>query len=37
VFTSFTLSQSSMTVRHWRRREEGWQKGIAINGFGALV
>jgi amino acid transporter len=37
VFTSFTLSQSSMTVRHWRRREPGWQRSLAINGFGAVV
>jgi len=37
VFTSFTLSQSGMTRHHWREREEGWRKGIAINGVGALI
>ncbi len=35
VFLAFTLSQSSMVVRWWRRREQGWRRGIAINGLGA--
>jgi amino acid transporter len=37
VFTSFTLSQSGMTRRHWSRREPGWKKGFAINGAGAVL
>jgi amino acid transporter len=37
VFTSFTFSQSGMAKRHRTRREEGWRKGLAINGFGAVV
>jgi amino acid transporter len=37
VFTSFTLSQASMTRRHLRLREPGWHKGIAINGFGGAL
>jgi amino acid transporter len=37
VFLAFTLSQSSMVVRWWRRREPGWARGIAINGLGALT
>ncbi|MBA2634905.1 MAG: APC family permease [Chloroflexi bacterium] len=37
VFLAFTLSQSSMVVRWWRRREEGWRPGLAINGLGALT
>ncbi len=37
VFTSFTLSQAGMSVRHLRLREQGWRVGLAINGTGALV
>jgi len=37
VFTSFTLSQTGMVVRHRRLREPGWQRGAVINGVGALV
>ena len=37
VFLAFTLSQSSMVVRWWQRREAGWRRGIAINGLGALT
>jgi amino acid transporter len=37
VFTGFTLSQAGMTKHHLRKKEEGWQKGIAVNGFGALL
>ena len=37
VFLAFTLSQSSMVVRWWRRREAGWRRGLAINGLGALT
>ena len=37
VFLAFTLSQSSMVVRWWRRREEGWRRGLGINGLGAVT
>ena len=37
VFLAFTLSQSSMVVRWWRRREDGWRRGLAINGLGAVT
>jgi len=37
VFTGFTLSQAGMTKHHWRLREEGWKRGIAINGFGCFL
>ncbi len=37
VFTSFTFSQAGMAKRHRTLREVGWRKGLAINGFGALV
>ncbi len=37
VFTSFTLSQSGMAVRHIRLKEQGWKLGLAINGAGALA
>ncbi len=37
VFMSFTLSQSGMVVRWWRRRGPHWQAKALINGFGALV
>jgi len=37
VFTGFTLSQSGMTRHHLRKREEGYRKGVAINGFGAVL
>ncbi len=37
VFASFTLSQSGMVLRWWTRREEGWSKGIIINGAGATA
>jgi amino acid permease-like protein len=37
VFLAFTLSQSSMVVRWWRRHEPGWRRGIVINGLGALT
>jgi amino acid transporter len=37
VFTGFTLSQAGMTKHHLRKKEPGWQKGIAVNGFGALL
>jgi amino acid transporter len=37
VFIAFTLSQSGMLVRWWRRREPGWRAGLAINGLGAAT
>src|SRR5207247_5860518 len=37
VFVAFTLSQSGMVVRWWRRRDPGWQRGLAINGLGAAT
>jgi amino acid transporter len=37
VFTGFALSQAGMTVHHRRLRQPGWQRGIAINGIGALA
>ncbi len=37
VFVSFTLSQSSMVVRWWRRREPGWRSGMPINALGAAT
>jgi Amino acid permease len=37
VVTSFTLAQAGMTLRHLRLREEGWRKGLVINGLGAAV
>jgi hypothetical protein len=37
VFTSFTLSQAGMAKHHLRLREPSWQKGLAINGVGAVL
>ena len=37
VFTSFTFSQAGMAKHHTTLREPGWKKGLAINGFGAMV
>jgi amino acid transporter len=37
VFSAFTLSQSGMVMRWWRRRETGWQRSIIFNGLGALA
>lgn len=37
VFLAFTLSQSGMVVRWWRRRERGWQFGMTVNSIGALA
>jgi len=37
VFLAFTLSQTGMVVRWWRRREPGWPIGILINSVGALT
>ncbi|MGZ8562184.1 MAG: APC family permease [Candidatus Limnocylindria bacterium] len=37
VFVAFTLSQSGMVVRWWKRRESGWRAGLLINGLGAAT
>lgn len=37
VFTSFTLSQSGMVRHHFRLREKGWERGVVINGVGAVA
>ncbi len=37
VFSAFTLSQSGMVMRWWRRREPGWQTSIVFNGIGAAA
>lgn len=37
VFTSFTLSQAGMSVRHLKLKEPGWRFGLFVNGLGALV
>ena len=37
VFTSFTLSQAGMSVRHIKLKEQGWKLGLFINGLGALT
>ena len=37
VFMAFTLSQSGMVRRWWRRREPHWRRSLAINALGALL
>jgi hypothetical protein len=37
VFIAFTLSQSGMFARWYQRREEGWVRGLLINGLGAAT
>jgi amino acid transporter len=37
VFTSFTLSQAGMARHHVTHKEPGWQRGLAINGIGAVL
>ena len=37
VFVAFTLSQTGMVVRWWRRREPGWRFGLPINALGAAT
>jgi amino acid transporter len=37
VFISFTIGQAGM-IRYWlRERPPGWQRGLAINGFGSVL
>jgi len=37
VFMSFTLSQTGMVRHHLHEREPHWQRGVAINGVGAVA
>ncbi len=37
VFVAFTLSQGGMLERWWRRREEGWRRGMIITGLGTMT
>ncbi len=37
VFAAFTLSQAGMFMRWYRRREDGWRRGLLINGLGAAT
>ncbi|MEZ4505215.1 MAG: APC family permease [Thermomicrobiales bacterium] len=37
VFLSFTISQTGMCVRWVRKKEPGWQMGLAVNMVGATV
>ena len=37
LFMSFTLSQAGMVVHHWRGREPGWARRLAVNAVGALA
>jgi amino acid transporter len=37
VFLAFTLSQSAMVVRWWRRRDRGWQHSLVANSVGAFL
>jgi amino acid transporter len=37
VFLSFTLSQTGMVVRWWRRREPGWKHALVLNAAGAAA
>lgn len=37
VFIGFTLSQSGLVVRWWRRRPPGWRRRAVINGLGAAA
>jgi amino acid transporter len=37
VFTSFTLSQTGMVVRHRRVREAGWRRNTVVNAVGATA
>jgi amino acid transporter len=37
VFLAFTLSQTGMVLRWWRRREVGWRKSLAFNAAGGAL
>lgn len=36
VFLSFTLSQSGMVIRHFKLKQKGWKKAVALNAFGMI-
>ena len=37
VFTSFTLSQLAMVVRHRRLKHTGWRRGMVVSGVGSAA
>jgi hypothetical protein len=37
VFTSFTLSQAAMVMRHRTLKQRGWQRGVVVSGVGATA
>lgn len=37
VFLAFTLSQTGLVVRRYRRRPPGWRRGLLINALGAVT
>lgn len=37
VFLSFTLAQAGMVQKHKKDQEQGWKRGLLINGLGAIV
>jgi amino acid transporter len=37
VFLAFTLSQTSLVVRHVRMKEAGWKRALTINAIGAIT
>jgi amino acid transporter len=37
VFTAFTLAQTAMVRHWWLARDPGWQRGLVVNGVGALA
>ena len=37
LFMSFTLSQAGMVVHHWRGRQPGWTRRLAVNAVGAVA
>jgi amino acid transporter len=37
VFTSFTMSQAGMAKHHITHKEQGWRKGLFVNGTGAVL
>jgi amino acid transporter len=37
LFMSFTLSQAGMVVHHWKGRQPGWTRRLAVNAVGAAA
>ena len=37
VFISFTLSQCGMVVHHFRERDPGWRRALAVNALGMVT